>query len=139
MKPKYSLEFRHSVVKFYLEGNGARKTGKKFGVCRDTVSQWVASYEQHGIDGITWKSDNHTPEFKLSIVQLMFKEGLSVREITARFNISDKSVVRRWVRVYNTSGAEGLLKLKRGRVNSLNKKKFNGFLLWTAKACKGKL
>nr|WP_148718528.1 IS3 family transposase [Escherichia sp. KTE52] len=123
MKPKYSLKFRHSVVKFYLEGNGTRKTGKKFDVCRDTVSQWVASYEQHGIDGITWKSDNHPPEFKLSIVQLMLKEGLTVREATARFNISDKSVVRRWLRVYNASGAEGLLKLKRGREKSLNKQK----------------
>ncbi|WP_413541466.1 helix-turn-helix domain-containing protein [Citrobacter amalonaticus] len=41
MKPKYSLEFRHSVVKFYLAGNGARRTGSKFGVNRDTVSQWV--------------------------------------------------------------------------------------------------
>lgn len=121
MKPKYSLEFRLSVVKYSLEGHGERSTGSKFGVNRNTVSQWVASYEQHGIDGITWKNDRHSPEFKLSVVQIMLKEGLSFREATARFNISDKSVVRRWFRVYNTSGAEGLLKLKQGRLKSLNK------------------
>ena len=86
MKPKYSLEFRLSVVKYYLEGHGDRRTGSKFGVNRNTVSQWVASYEQHGIDGITWKNDRHTPEFKLSIVQIMLKEGLSIREATARFS-----------------------------------------------------
>lgn len=91
MKPKYSLEFRLSVVKYYLEGHG-----------------------------ITWKNDRHTPEFKLSIVQIMLKEGLSIREATARFNISDKSVVRRWFRVYSSQGAEGLLKLKQGRSNCLN-------------------
>lgn len=123
MKPKYSLEFRLSVINFYLSGNGARKAQQVFGVNRDTISQWVASYQQHGIDGITWKNDNHTPEFKLSVIQIMLKEGLTVREATARFNISDKSVVRRWVRVYNTSGAEGVLKLKRGCGSALNKKK----------------
>ncbi|QTA14000.1 helix-turn-helix domain containing protein [Escherichia albertii] len=50
-----------------------------------------------------------------------FKEQLSTREVTARFNISDRSVVQRWLRIYNTLGAEGLLKRKQGRSKSLNK------------------
>lgn len=91
MKPMYSLEFRLSSSNIILKG---METGG-LAVSRDTVSQWVASCEQHRIDGITWKNDRHTPEFKLSIVQIMLKEGLPIREATARFNISDKSVVRR--------------------------------------------
>ncbi|ENC2024082.1 IS3 family transposase [Escherichia albertii] len=121
MRPKYSLEFRLSVVKYYFEGHGDRNTSSKFGVNRDTVRHWTASYEQHGIDGITWKNDRHSPEFKLSVVQMMLKEQLSTREVTARFNISDRSVVQRWLRIYNTLGAEGLLKRKQGRSKSLNK------------------
>ncbi|QTA10478.1 helix-turn-helix domain-containing protein [Escherichia albertii] len=73
MRPKYSLEFRLSVVKYYFEGHGDRNTSSKFGVNRDTVRHWTASYEQHGIDGITWKNDRHSPEFKLSVVQMMLK------------------------------------------------------------------
>ncbi|MFN3071955.1 IS3 family transposase [Serratia sp. J2] len=119
---KHSLEFRLSVVNFYLSGNGYKKTGQVFGIHRDTVSQWVNAFQQHGVDGITWKNDNHPPQFKLSVVEVMLAEGLTVREATARFNISDKSVVRRWFRVYSASGAEGLLKLSRGNSKPLNKK-----------------
>ena len=105
MKPKYSLEFRVAVVDYCLSGNGTRKAAKKFGANRDTIHQWVASYQQHGIDGITWKNDSHTPEFKLSVIQTMLKEGLTVREATTRFNISDKSVVKRWLPVTNEDAA----------------------------------
>lgn len=121
-KPNYSLEFRLSVVNFYLSGNGHKKTGQVFNISYDTVRQWVASYRLHGIDGITSKNASHTPEFRLSVIELMLKEGMTVREVTAHFNISDKSLVRRWLRVYNTSGADGLLKFRRGRRKSLKQR-----------------
>ncbi|HFW2888805.1 TPA: IS3 family transposase [Salmonella enterica subsp. enterica serovar Potsdam] len=114
-KTKYSLEFRLNVVKFYLSGQGSMNaTSKHFNVHKSIVSQWVASYQMHGIDGITWKNDNHDFDFKLAIVRIVMSEGLSSREAAARFNISEPSVVRRWVNTYEKSGEDGLRKLKRG-------------------------
>lgn len=45
-----------------------------------------------------------------------------MREGAAWFNISNESVVRRWVNVYKDTGPEGLQNLKRGRARQVNKK-----------------
>lgn len=114
-KTKYSLEFRLNVVKFYLSGQGGMTvTSKHFNVHKSIVSQWVAAYQKHGVDGITWKNDNHDFDFKLAVVRIIMTEGLSSREAASRFNISDPSVVRRWLKTYEKSGEDGLRKLKRG-------------------------
>ena len=106
MRTKHSLEFSLSVVRYYLSGQGGyKKTGLAFGIHRGTVAEWVAAYQCHGMDGITWKNDTHTPEFRLNVVRIVPAERLSLREAAARFNLSGKSVVRRWVSVYKISGA----------------------------------
>lgn len=114
-KTKYSLEFRLNVVKFHLSGQGSMNAAsKQFNLHKSIFSQWVASYRVHGIDGITWKNDNHDIDFKLAVVRIVMSEGLSSREAAARFNISEPSVVRRWVNTYEKLGEDGLHKLKRG-------------------------
>lgn len=43
-KPNYTLEFRISVVKYYLSGQGGMtRTAAHFGIHKSTVSDWVAS------------------------------------------------------------------------------------------------
>lgn len=122
-RAKFSLETRVAVVQHYLSGNGGgmRRTANFFGMHKSTVSQWVAAYQQHGIDGLTWKNDNHSFEFKLNVVRVIEQEGLSFREATTRFNISEKTVVSRWVKTYESSGEDGLRKLKRGKSKSVKK------------------
>ncbi|HFS3072479.1 TPA: helix-turn-helix domain-containing protein, partial [Escherichia coli] len=52
--PNYTLEFRIAVVNYYLSGLGCmKKTAAHFGLHKFTVSHWVASWQLHGIDGIT--------------------------------------------------------------------------------------
>jgi transposase len=120
---KYSLETRMAVVKHYLSGNkGAEFTAKCFGLDKTSVRRWVRAYELHGIDGITWKNDRHTPEFRITVVQAVLNEKISMREGAARFNISDEAVVRHWVKVFKNSGLEGLQKLKHGRPKQMIKK-----------------
>ncbi|WP_434005870.1 IS3 family transposase, partial [Escherichia coli] len=81
-----------------------------------TVSHWVASWQLHGIDGITWKVASYLPDFKLNVVKTIQKEHLSFREAAVRFNISDNKVVKRWFDAYEAAGETGLQKRKRHNV-----------------------
>ena len=113
-KPQYTLEFRIAVVKYYLSGQGGMtRTAAHFGLHKSTVSHWVASWQLHGMDGITWKVAGYTPEFKLNVLKTIEKEHLSFREAAVRFNISDNKVVKRWSDAYDATGEAGLQKRKR--------------------------
>ncbi len=121
-KPRYSLEVRYAVVSHYLAGNdGTQRTAQRFGVERTSVRRWVRAWQLHGIDGITWKNDRHSPAFRISVVRAVFSEELSMREAAARFNISNESVVLHWVNVYKDSGEKGLLRIKPGRSKDMTK------------------
>ena len=129
-KPKYSLETRLAVVNHYLAGHdGARRTAERFGVEETSVRRWVRAWQLHGIDGITWKNDRHSPEFRLTVVLRALSEELTMREAAARFNISNESVVRHWVKVYKDTGEEGLLNIKPGRSKGMTKPQKNLHLL----------
>ena len=109
-KPKYSLETRLAVVNHYLSGkDGAKRTADFFGIEGTSVRRWIRAWQLHSIDGITWKNDSHSPEFRETVVRATICEELTMREAAARFNISNESVVRHWVNVYKASGQKGLL------------------------------
>ncbi len=123
-KPKYTLETRLAVVSHYLSGNdGTQRTAERFGVERTSVRRWVRAWQLHGIDGITWKNDRHSPAFRTAVVQTVLGEELSMREAAARFNISNETVVRHWVNIYKVSGQKGLLSIKPGRSKDMTKPK----------------
>ena len=116
-KPRYTPEFRIAVVKYYLSGQGGMKrTAAHFGLHNSTVSHWVASWQLHGMDGITRKVAGYTPEFKLNVLKTIEKEHLSFREAAVRFNISDNKVVKRWPDAYKAAGEAGVRKRKRRHV-----------------------
>ncbi len=117
-KPKYSLE----TSNHYLAGhNGARRIAERFGVEETSVRRWVRARQLNGIDGIILKNDRHSPEFRLTVVQRGLSEELTMREDAARFNISNESVVRHWVKIYKNTGEEGLLNIKPGRSKDMTK------------------
>jgi transposase len=123
-KPKYPFETRLAVVRHYLSGNdGTQRTAERFGVERTSVRRWVRAWQLHGINGITWKNDRHSPEFRLVVARTTISEELSMREAAARFNISNETVVRHWVNVYKVSGQKGLLSIKPGRSKDMTKPK----------------
>ncbi|TCC13417.1 IS3 family transposase [Kosakonia quasisacchari] len=123
-KPKYSLETRLAVVNHYLAGkDGAHRTAERFGVERTSVRRRVRAWQLHGLDGITWKNDRHSPAFRMTVVRTALDEELSMREAAARFNISNETVVRHWLNVYKDAGEKGLLGIKPGRSRDMTKPK----------------
>ncbi|WP_202115613.1 helix-turn-helix domain-containing protein [Escherichia coli] len=57
----------------------------------------------------------------MTVVLKSLSEELTTREAVARFNISNESVVRHWVRFYKGTGEEGLLNIKPGRSKDMTK------------------
>ena len=59
----------------------------------------------------------YTPEFKIMVVEIMRKEGLSYKEAARKFDVSYDTVVAKWERIYLEEGKEGLFVEKRGRAS----------------------
>jgi len=121
-RQKHSLKTRLAVVNHYLAGkDGARGTAALFGVDRTSVRRWIRTYQYHGIDGLSGNRTALSPEFRAAVIQAIIRDALSIREATARFNISNESVVLHWINVYKEAGLTGLLNIKRGRARQMTK------------------
>lgn len=108
---KYTLEFKLEIVEYYLSGQGGfRKTGKLFGLDYTMIRKWVDAYKQHGLKGIAPKKQRtcYTVEFKESLLQEMWKSGLSYRAIATKYNIPAMSTIMSWEKRYNEGGINSL-------------------------------
>lgn len=70
-----------------------------------TIYKWVDKYKIWGADAFISSSKNksYSREFKLQEVEEYLSGQASVREITAKYNISSKSMLERWISLYNTN------------------------------------
>ena len=105
-KPKFSAEERAQIVQEYLDGKGSyRVIGKKYGISEATVRGWINTYKYHGIEGFVTGNGNkaYTTEFKQKCVEIYLRGEGSLREISAKNNITDQSVLRRWVKQYTAN------------------------------------
>ncbi|RWX25833.1 transposase, partial [Rhizobium leguminosarum] len=111
----HSLAFKLSVVEFYEKGErSAREVGAHFAVDHGTVRKWVASYEAHGVPGLAKKFSHYDAAFKLSVLQRMWKDGLSYRQTAALFDIRNKGCLSDWERRYETGGIDALTSRRKG-------------------------
>ncbi|AVC49250.1 transposase [Rhizobium leguminosarum] len=117
----HSLAFKLSVVEFYEKGErSAREVGAHFAVDHGTVRKWVASYEAHGVPGLAKKFSHYDAAFKLSVLQRMWKDGLSYRQTAALFDIRNKGCLSDWERRYETGGIDALTSRRKGGPRSMS-------------------
>ena len=105
-KPKFSAEERAQIVQEYLDRKGSyRVIGKKYGISEATVRGWINTYKYHGIEGFVAGNGNkaYTAEFKQKCVEMYLRGEGSLREISAKNNITDQSVLRRWAKQYTAN------------------------------------
>lgn len=114
---KYSYEFKLQVVKAYLESHrGLRVNALQYQVPEKSLLGWVALFEVHGPEALKKRFTQHTSTFKLSVLQHMSSEGLSIAQTATYFNISSTSTVGRWLHLYNQGGVKALEAKPKGRV-----------------------
>lgn len=103
-RSKYRAEEKEKIVKEYLEGKGGYETiAKRNGVGYSTLKTWTRKYKEQGIMGLEERTKNatYTKQFKQECVEKVLQGEESAEDIVAKYNISDRSVVRRWIKEYN--------------------------------------
>lgn len=121
---KYSSEFKLEAVQYYLDGKGGfLATAKHFGVNHELLRGWVKKYQQHGLEGLLkQKVSSYSGDFKLSVIEYMHSNHLSLAETAFHFRLANHNIVNKWERIYYEEGPQGLYKERRGRNKNMNSK-----------------
>ena len=106
-KSKHSPEFRAKVSQEYLDGIGSvHFLADKYGIGYTTLRGWINEYRIHGISAFchpTDKNRTYSKEFKINCVEAVLNGEGSVDDIIAKYEISSRSVLRNWIKVYNAN------------------------------------
>lgn len=117
---KYSSLFKQQVVEYYGDGaHSYREVGLRFGLDYSMVRKWVASHAAHGLAGLSKKSSHYDAQFRLSVLERMWKDGLSHRQAAALFDIRSAGCLSAWERQYERGGIEALAPRRRGKPRSM--------------------
>lgn len=118
-----SVEEKLEIVNLYLEKEKSiSNLIREYGVSDTALRTWVRKYQQLGIEGLkesqTWKP--YSQELKEQAVQDYLNGTGSMYTICDRYQISSRSVLKRWIKRY-TSGkslqptSKGLSRMNQGR------------------------
>jgi transposase len=75
---------------------------------RSLIERWVAAFALHGDAGLSKKRSRYDADFKLSVLQHMWENRLSITQAAAKFDIRRHSTVGDWERAYREGGVEAL-------------------------------
>ena len=113
---KHSEQFKLEVVKQYLSGEaGFKELGRRDELGYSMIRRWVERYREHGGSGLRKKFSHYSAEFKLSVLQYMWDNHLSMLQAAVKFDIRDHGMVGRWERAYREGGVEALASRPRGK------------------------
>lgn len=117
---KHSSAFKQEVVEYYGNGEHSyRDVGLRFGLGYSMVRRWVASHAEHGLAGLARKHSHYDAQFRLSVLERMWKDGLSRRQAAALFDIRSVGCLSVWERDYERGGIEALAPRRRGKPRSM--------------------
>lgn len=121
-KRSYSVEEKFEILKA-LENNqySINEVASIYKVHHSSILEWKHKFDKYGTDGLkessTWK--RYSKELKLTAIMDYLSGKYSLREITRRYEISDLSVLRKWVNKYNSHSE--LKDTSHGRTSSMTK------------------
>jgi transposase len=113
---KYDERFRQKLVDEYLRQEAGYDTlARRHGVGATMLRRWIAGYRLHGSAALRSKFSHYDAQFRLAVLEHMWREGLSVSEATALYDIRGQGSVARWARLYDEGGIDALAPRRRGR------------------------
>lgn len=117
---KYDEQFKLKVVKQYLASQGGfKRVAQQHDLDYAMVRRWVCTYRLHGKKGLSKKSTHYSAQFKLSVLQHMWRTKLSFNQTAAVFDIRSWASVGIWERQYHSGGLNALAPRPRGRVKKM--------------------
>ena len=105
-KRKHSPEWMIARAEEYLSGQASYSSvAKSYGIGAETLRGWVQKYKEQGAEAFAEKVGNATysKEFKIQCVESVIRGEGSVDDIVAKYNISDRRVLRDWIMRYNAN------------------------------------
>ena len=113
---KYSYEEKLAAVELIVNENSSTyEAAKVSGIPRTPIQRWVERYKQFGPEGLRIKHGSYGGAFKVSVIEYMHKNHLSLSQTAAKFGIPSDSTVGKWERIYYEKGPQGLYQDNRGR------------------------
>lgn len=110
---KYTKKTKLKVIKQYLDGQlGYHRLSAKLGIPAFTIRRWVDAYRLHGNESFARRRDQYPAEFKLSVLQYMWDNKITINQTAAVFNIPHPDSIRTWAKRYDEGGSEALGRIK---------------------------
>lgn len=105
-KSPHTTEWKIELIKKYLSGEGSYESiARAHGIGKRTLIDWVRRYQEHGALAFYRTAGNahYSKEFKTMCVEAVFQGEGAVDDIVAKNNISSRSVLNRWITLYNAN------------------------------------
>ncbi|MBB5404407.1 helix-turn-helix domain-containing protein [Paraburkholderia youngii] len=113
---KHDKRFKLKLIKTYLRGGiGLPVLAARHGIDYSMLRRWVDAYRLHGDAALCPKRSQYGVHFRLKVLRRMSRDGLSLREVTALYDIRDPARVSQWARLYDEGGIDALMPRRRGR------------------------
>lgn len=103
---KFTAEKKVEIIRAYQSGEISKSQLKAvYGMYPSEIYRWISKYEAHGKAAFERGSGNarYTQEFKIRCVESVLRGEGNVDDIVAKYNISDRGVLRDWIARYNAN------------------------------------
>lgn len=105
-KSKYSKEFKLEIIKRYLNGESSATLSNEYNLpnsYRNKIIDWARRYEVLGESGFesSNKNKSYSKDFKLKVINEYLSGKDSLKGLANTYDISNDTIVRRWVLAYN--------------------------------------
>lgn len=97
-----------AVRKVLNDHVSVRAAAKEIGADHMQVKYWVSICERHGEDSLLPRRLNYSGEFKVTVIEDMYTNKLTLYDTALKYCIPSPSTVLSWKRLYDTSGSAGL-------------------------------
>jgi transposase len=124
-KVKYDYTFKLECVKVVLEKHySCNYVSNQKGLNESNIRKWVGFYRQYGDIGLLpRKNQSYSVNFKVEVLKAVYKDFLSLRDASIRFNIPDAGIIVKWKKDFANFGLLGLQPKTRGKPRSMNENK----------------
>ena len=120
---KYDYKFKRTIVlEVIKKGLSCYSVGNKHGLRKSLVQKWVRFYKAHGAKGLRPIRNKYSEKFKARVVLEMKEKSLSYQETCVLFKIPTEETFKRWLKIYEEKGPEGLSIEKRAKPKSMPRK-----------------
>ncbi|QNN40959.1 helix-turn-helix domain-containing protein [Pedobacter roseus] len=110
-KIKYGLELKLLLVKQAINGEGSvRAIAKENQINHTILDKWVSFYKAYGIEGLQLQPRQYDGDFKLTVIETLRTEGLSLYQACIRFKLPSVSMLSNWQKKYESEGVGALFK-----------------------------